>query len=93
MIAAVNPDWGASLLGDKSHSMIFDNSKLRTVVPGYQPGIPFELGAREIVAWHDEDSSRQQVDPRIDAAMDELIAALPASYRAATWPRSSTIRN
>jgi nucleoside-diphosphate-sugar epimerase len=80
-IAAVNPDWGASLLGDKAHSMIFDNTKLRTLVPGYQPSIPFELGAREIVAWHDEDRSRQQGDPRIDAAMDELIAALRASSR------------
>jgi nucleoside-diphosphate-sugar epimerase len=79
VIAAVNPDWGASLLGDKAHSMIFDNSKLRTVVPGYQPVIPFELGAREIVAWHDEDPSRQQVDPRIDATMDELLATRPIS--------------
>jgi nucleoside-diphosphate-sugar epimerase len=76
MIAGVNPDWGASLLGDKAHSMIFDNSKLRSVVPDYLPVIPFEQGAGEIVRWHDEDPSRQQVDPRIDAAMDTLIARL-----------------
>jgi nucleoside-diphosphate-sugar epimerase len=79
VIAAVNPDWGASLLGDKAHSMIFDNSKLRSVVPGFRPVIPFELGAREIVAWHDEDPSRHQVDPRIDATMDELLATLRIS--------------
>jgi nucleoside-diphosphate-sugar epimerase len=83
-IAAVNPYWGDSLLGDKAHSMIFDNSKLRTVVPAYQPVIPFEQGAREIVAWHDEDPSRQQIDPRIDAAMDELLTTLPASSRGAS---------
>jgi nucleoside-diphosphate-sugar epimerase len=76
VIADMNPDWGASLLGDKAHSMIFDNSKLRAIVPDYQPVIPFERGAREIVAWHDEDPSRQQVDQRIDAAMDELLAML-----------------
>jgi nucleoside-diphosphate-sugar epimerase len=76
MIAGVNPDWGASLLGDKAHSMIFDNSKLRSVVPGYLPLIPFEQGASEIVRWHDEDPSRQQVDPRVDAAMDTLIGKL-----------------
>ena len=74
-IAAVDPDWGASLLGDKSHSMVFDNAKLRTVVPGYRPAISFEQGAREIVGWYDEDPSRQQADPRIDAAMDKLTAA------------------
>jgi nucleoside-diphosphate-sugar epimerase len=83
VIAAVNPDWGASLLGDKAHSMIFDNSKLRSLVPGYLPDIPFEQGARQIVAWHDEDSSRRQVDPRIDAAMDELVATQPVAAGAA----------
>jgi hypothetical protein len=76
MIAAVNPDWGDSLLGDKAHSMIFDNSKLRTAVPDFRPAIPFEQGAREIVGWYDENPSRQRVDPRIDAATDELIARL-----------------
>jgi nucleoside-diphosphate-sugar epimerase len=74
-IAAADPDWGASLLGDKAHSLVFDNSKLRSVVPDYVAAIPFEQGAREIVAWHDEDPARQQADPRLDAVMDKLIDA------------------
>jgi nucleoside-diphosphate-sugar epimerase len=74
-IAAADPGWGAGLLGDKAHSMVFDNSKLRSVVPDYLATIPFEQGAREIVAWYDEDPSRQQVDGRIDAVMDKLVAA------------------
>ncbi len=74
-IAAVDPAWGAGLLGDKAHSMVFDNSKLRSVVPGYRAEIPFEQGAREIVAWHDEDPARQQADARLDAVMDKLVAA------------------
>ena len=72
-IAAAEPKWGAGLLGDKAHSMIFDNSKLRSVVPDYRATIPFEQGAREIVAWHDADVSRQHVDARLDAAMDVLV--------------------
>jgi nucleoside-diphosphate-sugar epimerase len=71
-IAAADPVWGAGLLGDKAHSMIFDNSKLRSVVPGYRATIPFEQGAREIVAWHEADPARQQVDARLDAVMDKL---------------------
>ena len=78
LIAAADPDWGAGLLGDKSHSLVFDNSKLRSVVPGYRAVIPFEQGAREIVGWHDEDPARQQIDARLDAVMDKLAAA----YRA-----------
>jgi nucleoside-diphosphate-sugar epimerase len=74
-IAAADPEWGASLLGDKSHSLVFDNSKLRGVVPGYRAVIPFEQGAREIVGWHDEDPARQRADARVDAVMDRLIEA------------------
>jgi len=44
-------------------------------VPEYRATIPFERGAREIVAWYDEDPARQHVDPRIDAVMDKLIGA------------------
>src|ERR1700759_2695085 len=74
-IAAADPQWGAGLLGDKAHSMIFDNSKLRTVVPDFCATIPFEQGAREIIAWYDGDPARQQTDSRLDAVMDNLVAA------------------
>jgi nucleoside-diphosphate-sugar epimerase len=74
-IAAADPEWGAGLLGDKAHSMVFDNSKLRSVVPDYRAVIPFEQGAREILAWFDQDPSRQQVDARMDTVMDKLVAA------------------
>jgi nucleoside-diphosphate-sugar epimerase len=73
-IAAVSPGWGAALLGDKTHSAVFDNSKLRQVVPDYVATIPFEVGAREIIAWYDEDPTRQRIDPAIDEAMTTLIA-------------------
>jgi nucleoside-diphosphate-sugar epimerase len=73
-IAALNPGWGAGLLGDKTHSAVFDNSKLRSVVPDYLATIPFEAGAREIVAWYDEDATRRRVDSTIDEAMNTLIA-------------------
>ncbi|HEY2242563.1 MAG TPA: SDR family oxidoreductase [Streptosporangiaceae bacterium] len=73
-IAAADPQWGAGLLGDKAHSMVFDNSKLRTVVPDFCATIPFEQGAREIVAWYDEDPARQRPDGRLDAVMDKLVA-------------------
>jgi nucleoside-diphosphate-sugar epimerase len=73
-IAAADPEWGSGLIGDKAHSMVFDNSKLRTVVPDFCATIPFEQGAREIVGWHDEDPARQQIDERLDALTDKLVA-------------------
>jgi nucleoside-diphosphate-sugar epimerase len=78
VIAAFDPVWGDALLGDSAHSMIFDNSKLRSVVPDYVATITFEQAASEIVAWHDEDASRQQVDVDLDTLMDKLCEAFRA---------------
>jgi nucleoside-diphosphate-sugar epimerase len=74
-IARVDPEWGASLLGDKAHSMIFDNTKLKRVVPEFAATIPYAVGARETLAWFDADPSRRVVDPTFDALSDRLIAA------------------
>jgi nucleoside-diphosphate-sugar epimerase len=74
-IAAADPDWGAGLLGDKAHSMIFDNAKVRGLVPGWRAVIPFEQGAREIADWYRADPARQVTDARLDAMMDKLAAA------------------
>ncbi|HWD80315.1 MAG TPA: NAD-dependent epimerase/dehydratase family protein, partial [Kribbella sp.] len=73
-IAAVHPGWGAGLLGDKTHSAVFDNSKLRQVVPDYVATIPFEAGAREVISWYDQNPDRRRVDDAIDDAMNTLIA-------------------
>ncbi|MEE6272405.1 SDR family oxidoreductase [Georgenia sp. MJ206] len=73
VIAAHDAEWGASLLGDKTHSSAFDNNKLRSVVPDFVATVPFEQGAREIVAWHDADPARRRVDPHHDALMDQLV--------------------
>jgi nucleoside-diphosphate-sugar epimerase len=73
-IAAAMPDWGPGLLGDKSHSVVFDNSKLRSVVPDFNPTTTFAEGAREIVAWYDADESRRHVDADLNAKLDALIS-------------------
>ncbi|HEY6791001.1 MAG TPA: SDR family oxidoreductase [Trebonia sp.] len=72
VIASVHSEWGVGLVGDKAHSMIFDNSKLRTIAPGWHAQVPFEHGAREIAEWHLADPARQVVDPELDALMDKL---------------------
>jgi nucleoside-diphosphate-sugar epimerase len=80
LIVAFDPKWGAGLLGDKSHSMIFDNSKIRRLVPDFRPRIPFWQGAREIIAWHDADPKRQVVDPTVDEMHDRIIDAMEKIY-------------
>ncbi len=74
-INLADPEWGAGMLGDKSHSMIFDNSKIKALVPDFAARIPFSQGAREIVAWYDADPARRTVDADIDVTMDALVGA------------------
>lgn len=72
-IARTVPEWGPGLVGDKAHTVIFDNTKIRSVVPDYVARVAFSAGAREIVAWHDADPSRRAVDPRADEATEALL--------------------
>jgi nucleoside-diphosphate-sugar epimerase len=73
-IAAAAPELGDGLLGDKAHSMVFDNSKLKRLVPDFAQRTLFADGAREMVGWYDEDESRRVVDPELDALFDRLTA-------------------
>lgn len=78
-IAAVDPEWGAGLLGDKAHSMVFDNHKIKSLVPGWVATIPFVAGAAEIVGWHDADPARRSVEAGFDALCDRLAATWGAA--------------
>jgi nucleoside-diphosphate-sugar epimerase len=73
-IAAALPELGPGLLGDKTHSMIFDTSKLRALVPEFRTTIPYSLGAERTIAWYDAHEDAQQVDRELDTRFDELIA-------------------
>lgn len=74
-IAQLVPEWRPSLLGDRTHSVTFDNTKVKRLVPGFVAGIPFAAGAREIVDWYDADPARREVDPAVDRTLDQLVEA------------------
>ena len=81
LIAAYDKTWGDGLLGDKTHSMVFDNSKIKRLVPDFVASIPFAQGAREIVAWWDANPANRVVDEALDQTIDRILAA----YQKA-WP-------
>ncbi|HEY5472857.1 MAG TPA: NAD-dependent epimerase/dehydratase family protein, partial [Candidatus Limnocylindrales bacterium] len=77
VIAGVDAEFGAALLGDKANSMLFDNTLIKRLVPGWTATVPFAHGAREIIAWHDADPIRRAADPRWNALFDRLAALMP----------------
>lgn len=75
LVAALFPERGGSLLGDKAHSLIFDNGKIRRYVPDYRPRVGFAEGIARSVAWFDADPARQVADAEANARIDQVLAA------------------
>jgi nucleoside-diphosphate-sugar epimerase len=75
LIAALYPERGGSLLGDKAWSVVFDNAKIRRFVPSYRPCVSFADGMKRSVAWFDGDPARRVVNAEMDRRLDRVVAA------------------
>lgn len=82
-IAACIPEKRGTLLGDKSVSVVFDNSKIKRFVPGYSATTSFAEGIRKTLAWFNADPSRKKIDDQLNGTMDKLIAAYEKGFAAA----------
>jgi nucleoside-diphosphate-sugar epimerase len=68
------PSVRGTLLGDKSHSALFDNSKIKRFVPDFVATIPFADGIRETLQWFGSDPSRQVIREETNRFLDGLIS-------------------
>jgi nucleoside-diphosphate-sugar epimerase len=64
-----------SLLGDKSYSVIFDNSKIKTFVPDYCAIIPFNQGIKRTLGWFEADPKRQVINEKSNEMIDRILKA------------------
>jgi nucleoside-diphosphate-sugar epimerase len=64
-----------SLLGDKSNSVVFDNSKIKRLVPGFTAATRFDEGVRESIAFYMKNTFMQTPDPAFDEWTDRVIEA------------------
>lgn len=81
-LVACDPSLEGPLTGDKSHSVVFDNAKVKRLVPEFVASTRFEHGVRESVAWFLAHPEAQTPDPAFDAWCDRVIAAHEAGKRA-----------
>lgn len=72
-IAKYHKEIGDSLLGDKTHSMIFDNSKIKSIVPDFTCTTPFETGIKEVLQWYKANPKFQIVDSKLNQFFDVII--------------------
>jgi len=73
-ICSVDRDYTGTLLGDKSVSAIFDNSKIKSRVPEFRAKISYQQGIKRVIDWFEADYSRQFINPATDAFIEKLIA-------------------
>ena len=62
-----------ALLGDKAHSMIFDNTKIKRFVPGFTATIPFNMGIRRTITWFEADPARMVVRQTTHDFVDSIL--------------------
>jgi nucleoside-diphosphate-sugar epimerase len=74
-ICKIAPQLTGNLKGDKSHPGVFDNSKIKRFVPGFQARKPFRVGVRESVAWLRAHPDRLNLRPELDTMMDQVVTA------------------
>lgn len=74
-ICKIEPSYTGGLLGDKSYSVIFDNSKIKSYVPAYKALIPFSEGIKKTLSWFEAESSRRIISDETNEIMDKIIDA------------------
>ncbi len=69
------PSMRGSLLGDKTHCAVFDNSKIKNFVPDFKASISFSEGIKKTLQWFESEPSRMIVNEETNRFIDSLITA------------------
>ena len=77
------PDLRGGLHGDKSVSVVMDNTKIKRFVPDFVATTRFRDGIRQSLAWFDADPARQVIDDEANRTWDKLVAAYQRGLDAA----------
>ncbi|WP_405414092.1 SDR family oxidoreductase [Maribacter sp. Asnod1-A12] len=74
-ICKVEPSFTGTLLADKAESVLFDNTKIKTFVPGFKATIPFSEGIKRTVKWLKENPEHQNIDTETEAKIENVLKA------------------
>ncbi|MDR0381835.1 MAG: SDR family oxidoreductase [Oscillospiraceae bacterium] len=81
-LVACDPSFDGPLLGDKAHSVVFDNSKMKRLAPEFTATTRFDEGARQSVAYFLSHPECQAPDAPFDDFCDRVVHALDAAAAA-----------
>jgi len=81
-LSACDPEYLGTLAGDKSNTVVFDNAKIKRLVPDFVATIGFAEGARQCVQYLLENPRSQVLDPEFESFCDRMIYALEGTKAA-----------
>lgn len=79
--ACSNYDFAGSLLGDKSNTVVFDNTKLKRLVPGFTATVRADQGIRSCIEYVLSHPECQTEDPEFDAWCDKVVSAMEQAVK------------
>lgn len=82
-LVASDPEQLGNLWGDKAYSSVFDNSKLRSLVPDFHTHVHFAEGIARTVEWFDAHPERQGIDTEANESWDRVAAVYVEALRLA----------
>jgi nucleoside-diphosphate-sugar epimerase len=74
-------DMTGNLLGDKASTVVFDNSKLKSVVPGFKAEMKYRDGVKLVVDYILKHEECQVPDPEFDLWCDHIVAMMQETSR------------
>ncbi len=80
LIADYWPEATGTLMGDKAHSAVFDNSKIKRYVPDFKCEVNWAEGLRRAIAWHQSHPQFQTVDKELNDVFDKILLAYERAY-------------
>ena len=82
LIAMYDEESLGSLVGDKSNTVVFDNSKIKRFVPDFKYEVSWAEGLRRSLAWFEAHPEFQTIDHEENAKWDEIIEAYSKAFPA-----------
>lgn len=79
LAACSQEDLTGGLLGDKANSVVFDNSKLKRLVPDFVATTRLDQGMKQTIQYILEHPEHQKEDQEFDVWCDKVIDALDAA--------------
>ncbi|MCX7013807.1 MAG: NAD-dependent epimerase/dehydratase family protein [Candidatus Sumerlaeota bacterium] len=74
-IQTVSARAATPLLGDRTYSIVFDNSKIRSISPGSRAKVSFAEGVRRAVAYYESHPEAKTINQQAVDMLEQILAA------------------